>query len=196
MQTAFIIGRRLYLRPLTPEDCNARYLQWLNDPQVIRYRTKRLFPSTMTDMESFGPRQQQSGALHLALVVIDGNRHIGNILLGPIDWHHRKAEVSLLIGDKDAWGQGYGREAVYLVSRHAFQRGNLHRLFCASPNPAFNRMVESLGWTQEGEQRQAYWLDDHYVAIRQYGLLAGEFATLADFEPCSGRDQTAGETAP
>jgi len=31
----FLVGERIYLRPLELEDVNDRYLQWVNDPEVV-----------------------------------------------------------------------------------------------------------------------------------------------------------------
>lgn len=56
MKTPFIIGDRIYLRPLEREDLNEKYLKWLNDPDVNRYLESGLFPSTRDGLEEFYKR--------------------------------------------------------------------------------------------------------------------------------------------
>ena len=48
----FVQGSRVYLRPLERDDLNARYLSWLNDPEVTRYLEVGTFPTTNRDLES------------------------------------------------------------------------------------------------------------------------------------------------
>ena len=81
----------------------------------------------------------------------------------------------MMIGAKDLWRQGIGKEVIYAVSQHAFRCMGLFRLWAESPNPAFNSAVRSLGWKQEGTKRQAFLLDGELVDIECWGLLKPEF---------------------
>ena len=45
MKNPFIIGKRLYLRPVSNEDVNERYLCWLNDSSVLELRSRKVFPA-------------------------------------------------------------------------------------------------------------------------------------------------------
>ena len=52
----------------------------------------------------------------------EGNRHIGNIA-ATVDPNHSTADISILIGETDVWGQGYGHEAWSTVMDHLFDIG-------------------------------------------------------------------------
>lgn len=84
--------------------------------------------------------------------MIDDNSHIGNIKLGPINWYHRNADVSLFIGEKYLWGQGYAREAIQLVTDFAFQTLNLNKLKagCYAENLGSAKAFEKCGYEREG----------------------------------------------
>jgi RimJ/RimL family protein N-acetyltransferase len=178
----FLTTRRLLLRGLRPEDQSEEYLGWLNDADVLRYRGPKAFPCSPEDARAYLGSAAARGDLVLAIRLRDGGQHIGNIALNPIAWVHRSAALSIMIGVKAYWGHGYGTEAIYAVSRHAFANMGLARLWAESPNPAFNRAVRSLGWTHEGTKRQAFLLDGELVDVECFGLLKAEWVLRPELE--------------
>ena len=83
-------------------------------------------------------------------------RHIGNIKLGPIHWLHRRADLSLFIGERKYWGQGYASEAIALVRDWAFRELDLQKLNAGiySGNHGSRRAFEKCGFELEGTLRQ------------------------------------------
>ncbi|MBZ0307061.1 MAG: GNAT family N-acetyltransferase, partial [Anaerolineae bacterium] len=119
--SAFIEGERLYLRGLTLDDASEKYLGWMHDPAVMQYLESRFYPHSLESLRDFiSQMQHDRNNVFLAMVLKDGDRHIGNIKLGPINWIHRFADIGLLIGEKDCWGKGYGTEAIRLLTHYAF----------------------------------------------------------------------------
>ncbi len=172
----FLEGKQVFLRPLTPEDATPAYLGWLNDPEVLRFRTSKSFPTTAESMRAYIASIPSRGDLVLAICARDGGKHVGNIALNTILWAHRSAECSIMLGDRAFWGRGFGREAVSLIVRHGFRTMGLHRIWAESPNPRFNRLVESLGWTREGRKRDAFFVDGKFVDFECWSILSGEHA--------------------
>ena len=109
-------------------------------------------------------------------------QHIGNISLVNIEPIHRCAEIAVLIGEKSFWRQGFGREAIYLLTRHAFEAMNLHKVFAGSFNPAFVQCVEQLGWQREGTFRERIWSAGGFHDQIWLGLLESEFQRRPEFE--------------
>jgi RimJ/RimL family protein N-acetyltransferase len=157
------------------DDACPDYLAWLNDQEVLRYRSPKAFPYSMTNLQDYLSGVGGRGDLVLAICLRESRRHIGNVTLNTILWVHRSAELSIMIGAKDVWGKGFAKEAIYEVSRHAFSSMGLHRLWAESPNPAFNNAVRSLGWKHEGTKREAFLLDGKFIDIECWGLLKDEF---------------------
>jgi RimJ/RimL family protein N-acetyltransferase len=172
--TAFIETERLLLDGLRTVDASAEYLAWLNDPEVLRFRGPRGFPSSMDELRAYLERAEGGPDLVLAIRLRSDGGHIGNIALNTIDWLHSTAEVSMMIGAREQWNQGFGKEAIVAVTKHAFATLGLNRLWAESPNPSFNAAVAALGWTHEGTKRQAFRLDGRFVDIECFGLLASE----------------------
>lgn len=177
----FMETPRLFLRGLRLEDATQGYLSWLNDPEVLRFRGPKAFPTTMETLKTYLMGLGARGDLALAVFLKETSRHIGNITLNSILWGHRSAELSMMIGAKEVWGQGFGKEAIYGVCRHAFKNMGLHRLWAESPNPAFNSAVHSLGWNHEGTKRQAFLLDGNFIDVECWGLLEAEFSERPEF---------------
>mgnify|MGYP001613484527 CR=1 FL=1 len=122
-------GERLYLRPITIDDVNETYVEWLNDPEVNQFLENRFEVHTLASARAYLQKiSQNSTNVFLVMVRKDTEAHIGNIKLGPIDLHHQYGSIGLLIGDKNSWGKGVATEAVQLLTQYAFDTLNLHKL--------------------------------------------------------------------
>lgn len=172
MGVSSLITPRLLLAPLGVEDVDEAYVRWQNDPEVLRYRARRASVSADELRAYIRTIPEQDRVL--AIRERETSRHIGNIALNSVLEHHRNAELSIVIGARDVWGRGYGREAIVVVTRFAFDAMGLHRVWAESPNPAFNRVVASLGFMHEGTKRQAMLIDGQFVDLDCWGILDGE----------------------
>lgn len=146
-------GERLILRPLTEADVTDQYIAWLNDPEVNRFLETRFERHDAATVARFVRDKMDSPTDHLFGMFLDhGQRHIGNIKLGPVNVHHATAPISLFIGDKTAWGKGYAQEAIALVTRFGFMDKGLHKLEagCYEHNHGSRRAFEKCGFLVEG----------------------------------------------
>lgn len=178
MKTPFLVGNRVYLRALCPEDLDGHYMSWLNDAEVCRYNSHHRFPYTRSQAEHYVSTVAASREnLVLAVVTKAKDLHIGNIALQNVDAISRSAEFAVLLGDKKYWGRGFGAEAAVLLIRHGFEALNLHRIYCGTfaPNEGMRRLAGALGFAQEGQRREAFFKNGAFVDIIEYGLLRGEF---------------------
>ena len=175
---SFIEGRKVNLRPLTRADVGERWLGWLNNPFLLKYRGPKAFPSVLPDLyryvEEMSGDWDQKDELRLAVML--ENEHIGNITLGSMNWVHRSAELNILIGETS--GQGHGTDAIVALTKHALENMGLLRVWAESPNPAFNKIMCKLKWAHEGTKREAFLLDGKRVDIECWGLLAREQTDL------------------
>ena len=177
-EPVFLEGKSVIMTPLGRDDISESYLTWLNDPNVLRYRAPKAFPTTLSQLEEWVQSIPARGDLVLAIRTRDEGRHVGNISLNSILWVHRSAELAIMIGAKDVWGRGCGTEAIGLLTSHAFSVMGMHRLWADSPNPAFNAAMRKLGWTLEGTRREAFHLDGKHVDFECWGLLDREWRAI------------------
>lgn len=177
-----IVGAQVTLVPFGPAHMTERYVAWLNDPEVNAFSQRRGVSSTLDDarryMASLRPDE-------IVLAITVGDRHVGNVKLGPVDWRNACADISILIGERDVWSRGVGAEAVYLVSRYLLKEVGLNRVHADSRNPAFIKLAEKLGWRVEGVQRERLRVDGRFCDNTLVSLLAREFRPVAAFEPAT-----------
>lgn len=153
---------RLVLRRLSGEDVGPRYVRWMNDPDVNRYLESRFSSHDEESLMAFVETTDRDPLSHaFAIVVRDGEDHIGNIKVGPVDVHHRRADVGLLIGEKAVWGKGYASEAIDCLARWAFAELGLRKLTAGAyaSNQGSVRAFTSAGFETEGILR-AHFLSD------------------------------------
>ena len=95
------------------------------------------------------------------------NRHIGNIKIGPVDWHHRVGDIGLLIGEADCWGQGYASEAISALAAYAFANLGLEKLTAGAyaPNVGCIRAFERAGFKREGIRRSQCQFENNRVDV-------------------------------
>ena len=148
---------RLLLRALELDDLNATYLSWLNDPAVNCYLETRFLPQSLEALRAYWQAHRDDpSSPWFAICLVDDGRHIGNIKLGPIQWLHRRADLSLFIGERRCWGQGYASEAIAMVCEWAFRELDLQKLNAGiyASNLGSRRAFEKCGFELEGTLRQ------------------------------------------
>lgn len=178
MDTPFIVGSQIYLRPLERKDLNGRYLSWLNDPEVTRYLESGIFPCTMGELEKFYEQVTASqNQVILAIVDKSTDQHIGNVKIGPINWVHSKATFGILVGDKSFWGKGVGTEATRLMVEYGFFRLNIRRIDLGvyAEHEAAVRSYEKVGFLIEGRFREELFHEGKYKDRLWMGLLRSEY---------------------
>ena len=178
MKNPFLIGERVYLRPLSLGDLNGNYVSWLNDSEVCMNNSHHIFPYTEEMARDYIQNVYISkDKLVLAAVLKENERHIGNISLLGIDFMSQHAEFAILFGEKQYWGKGYSKEAAHLIISHGFASLNLWRIYCGtfSDNIPMQKLAASLGFKQEGMRREAFFKDGKFIDVIEYGVLKSEF---------------------
>lgn len=178
IEIPFLRGDRLYLRSLAEADVQGPYLLWFNDKEVCWGNSHHIFPFSANEALNYVQHSKQTrDEIILAIVLYEGDQHIGNIALQSIHSTYRSSEFSIIIGDRKAWGKGYGKEAAELLFDHGFNSLNLNRIGCGTfeSNTGMKRLALSLGMKEEGRRREAAFKNGRYLDVIEYGILKNEY---------------------
>ncbi len=176
----FIEGVKICLRAMTREDIPSWSL-WFNNPDVTRNMNKGVFPNTEQIQEEFYTSISKSRTdIQLGIMLKETHTLVGLVGIHKIDWIHRKADISILIGEPEAWGKKIGEEATGLAVKHAFEQLNMHKLTAGmwASNISSRKVFEKNGFVREGILKEQYWDHDQYVDELRYGLLKKQWLKL------------------
>lgn len=175
----FIESEQIELRTVEEEDIE--FLQCgVNHPDVRRhigvFRTpynRERYENDLWEADS-----SEDGAS--LLVCPRGDEEpVASIQLYPVDDGRGWANLGVWIMP-DAQENGYATEAGELVIKYGFDELRLHRIsgVATAPNAASQRLLEALGFTHEGTNREDVFVNGKYVDLERYGLLDREWRAL------------------
>ena len=175
-----LVGERVVLRRHLPGNLRA-FQRWYADPAVVRLTRYQDGPMRPDEIERFfAARALGNESLAMAIHVRDSDRLIGTCALSQLDADNGSALFHITIGEKDAWGHGFGTEATKLMIDHAFSSLGLHRI--ALTVFAFNeraiRAYRSVGFVIEGRAREAIWREGRWWDEISMSLLASDWKRL------------------
>jgi RimJ/RimL family protein N-acetyltransferase len=173
---------RLVLRPARHADAPELFAIYA-DPQVYRYipvgawkhvdeAHQRIARSV--DVMASGEE------VRLGIQRREDARLIGELLLFHFDKGSRRADVGYVLA-RDAWGCGYVSEALLPLLDFAFGELQMRRLEAQIDprNTASAKVLERLGFRQEGFLRERWILRGEVSDGGIYGLLAAEWTARA-----------------
>jgi len=106
-----IVTQRLRIVPVEERHLTPLYVSWLTDKEVVRYSDHRFRKHTLDSCRSYWESFVGTPNYFWAIEILDGEpAHIGN-MAADVDEVHQVADLSILIGERTAWEQGYGSEA-------------------------------------------------------------------------------------
>jgi RimJ/RimL family protein N-acetyltransferase len=167
--TVFLRGDDVTLNTVHPTDYT--FVEELHNDPAIREQAGISLPWDDTDVREL---VEERDDVAIFLVCRDGEI-VGAILLSDIDTQADKAELGYII-HPDEQNEGYATEAVNLCVRHAFDDRGLQRVWAQvnEGNEASKRVLEKVGFQQEGLLREHEYANGSRVDVRCYGLLPSE----------------------
>jgi RimJ/RimL family protein N-acetyltransferase len=146
---------RLVLRRPRPEDAQAIFEAYAQDPEVVRYltwRPHRSLEETAALVEQAARDWETGRAFRYVLVRRREDRAIGMVELRP-DGH--RLELGYVLARR-YWNRGYMTEAVQTVVLWALAQPTIHRVWAVVDvdNRASARVLEKAGMQLEGVLRR------------------------------------------
>ncbi len=120
-------GHKVVLQRFSASDITDTYVGWLNDPVTMRLSNQR-----------FLRHDRQSSLRYLAtfencpnLFFSVRDKSTGNAIgtmTAYISTMHRTADMGILIGDRSAWGQGFGLDAWTTLLHHLLAQTHIRKI--------------------------------------------------------------------
>lgn len=169
----FLDGDRVTLRPIEEDDLEFLQTQ-INDPRIWRAIGRSRPVNGEQEREFF--ENVVCGDDTVNFLVAADSTPIGTIGLHSIEWESRKAEIGYWLAP-DHHGQGYGTEATERVVGYAVDQLGLHRIAARvfEYNEPSKRLLEKVGFTQEGVHRDGEFIDGEWQDVYWFGLLEDEW---------------------
>jgi diamine N-acetyltransferase len=175
MTNPFLIGEKIYLRPLERGDA-AVIAPWFNDQDVMR--TMLSFrPMSVGAEEAWIADHAKGDDIIVGIALRETDELIGSTGLHHIDQRNRHASFGIVIGRKDRWNQGIGTEATRLIVDYGFATLNLHRvwLHVYEFNERAVKAYERAGFKREGVLREDCYREGHYWNTIAMGIIRSDW---------------------
>lgn len=163
---------RLRMVPFTEEHLTQRYVDWLNDIDVVRYSEQRHRRHNLESCRAYLQSYASSDDMYWAILTRDAvPLHIGNIN-ALINRPNALADVGILIGEKRVWGKGYGAEAWNAVCRRLIEHEGIRKVSAGtlSVNHRMLSIMRRAGMIEDGIRRCHYLWEDRAVDVLYYAL--------------------------
>ncbi len=173
-----LVGERVLLRPFGKMDL-LHIQRWSTDAELRRL-TGEVAPISQAEAEKFYRELRvDEDRAWFTIVLKKGKRVIGEAGLLRMFRPWRNTDMTIIIGEKDARGKGYGKEAGLLLLSYAFEHLSFHRVSVGVVgfNKNALRFWKSLGFKKEGVHRDEYFCDNEYSDFIMMSILENEFRT-------------------
>lgn len=171
-----LLGKKTRIRNICRSDIKL-LVKWKNDPEIADLvRGGPINTTFETEQRRYERGLGDYDCIRLIIETLS-RRPIGFISITNIDKENRKAEVGMLIGEKDYWDKGYGSDSLIALLRHLFYELGFNRigLEVFEYNIRAKKTYEKIGFKVEGLQRQGLRRGSRYNDILLMGLLKDEF---------------------
>ena len=163
--------KRLRLTPYVAGFVTKQHVDWLNDPEVTYFSDQKFIHHTLTTQHSYLNKLTSTEHNYIWLIKV-AEADIGSIT-AFVNPYHRIANMGILMGDKHAWGKGYGAEAWGAVMKWLWKMEEplIRKIECGTmqDNRGMRRVATKCGMDCESVRPGHFLLDGQPQALAMYG---------------------------
>lgn len=169
---------RLHLVPFGSVHLTERYVGWLGDAEVVRWSEQRYRKHTLDSCREYVGSFDGTPNMLFAIVAKDDKvGHLGNIN-AYVDERHGVADIGILLGERAAWGKGYGREAWGALLHALLQQPGIRKVTggCVANNVGMVQVMRATSMVEDGRRVRQYVYDGLQVDVVYYAAFAAQGA--------------------
>ena len=153
-------GRKVVLQRFSDSDITEAYIGWLNDPVTMRLSNQRFLRHDLQSSQRYLATFEDSPNLFFSVRDKSDGKAIGTMTayLSPM---HGTADMGVLIGDRSAWGQGFGLDAWKTLMQHLLAQPNIRKITAGTLdcNAAMLSLTAKAGMVPDGERSRQELVD-------------------------------------
>jgi len=173
---------KIKLRALTKEDAKISWA-WRNNENIRYYFSGHPFLVNPEKEEAWLAKVLCSDMpiTTFGIEELENNSLVGMSFIKDINLLNRTAEFAIFIGDENAAGKGYAKEATLKTIDFAFNDLNLHRLSLKvqEENISAVKLYEKCAFKKEGLIRECVYKNGHYLNLILMSILKSEYLDIA-----------------
>jgi ribosomal-protein-alanine N-acetyltransferase len=168
------VTRRLRIEPFEERHLTERYIGWLADAEVTRWSEQRHTHHSLESCRAYFESFRGTPNMFFAIVAKDDALgHIGNLNV-YVDEKNGLADIGILIGERSAWGHGYGREAWGAVLNELLAEPGIRKVSggCVAENAAMVRVMRACGMSEDGRRVRHYLYEGREADVVYFAAFA------------------------
>ena len=166
------VHMKLSISILQVEQVTQSYINWFSSKEVVRYSDNQYRKFSFDKLRSYVQSCLQNEDVNL-YGIFDNTSHIGNIVISGLSSHHRKAELTYVIGKTNYWGKGVASFAIANMIQIAKEEFGLNKLYAgvARGNIGSGKALEKNGFIIEGTRKQHLFYGGDFFDQIDYALM-------------------------
>jgi RimJ/RimL family protein N-acetyltransferase len=157
--------QRLILEPFSERHLERGIVDWLNDPEVMRYSDNRHRTHTLQTSRAYLASFAGSPNYYWAIMLQGATEIMVGSITAYVDVNNSVADVGILIGEKIYWQGGYGSEGFAGVVDWLITSRRIRKVTAVtmSVNTGMLGIMRKVGMREEGRKARYFLLDGHEI---------------------------------
>ena len=120
-----LTGKLVRLQKFTAENLTNEYISWLNDFDVVRYSNQKFRQHNQATCRDYFNSFENSD--HIFVAIYQDTKFIGT-MTAYISQIHQTADLGIMIGNRQYWGKGIGKDAWTTLMQGLFDQCQLRKI--------------------------------------------------------------------
>lgn len=174
-------GKKVTLVPFSEENIESpEYFDWLTDYEVVKTinRLDYIMPVSREAVREYCRSVLASKSdIFFAIRLCGDDRFVGTLRVAQMNWRSQTAEIGIMVGDRNVWGQGVATDAIRIAGTYLFRNLGLRKLTAGlmAVNEPMRRVFLALGFQEEGRLRLQDRYEETYCDHIYLGCFKDEF---------------------
>ena len=158
--------KNLLIQKFSKKNITKKYISWLNNKEVTRFSEQRHMTHNYANCLEYYNFLKKNKYPYYAILIRHNKKHIGNIV-AYIDYNNLTANLTILIGDTNYWGSGYGLEAWNEFMLFLFKKYELRKIWAGtvSKNYGMLKIMEKSGMIRDGIRSKERFIENKEMDI-------------------------------